>query len=45
MKLEVIAQVDYIATMSKINEKLPNKIYKIYRCGVAAVISVVFNKS
>ena len=45
LKLEAIAQVDYIATMSKLNENLPNKIYKLSRCGVATGMSVVFNKS
>ena len=44
MKLEAIAQVDYIVTMSKLNEKLPNKIYKIPSCGVDQVMSFVFNK-
>ena len=45
LKLEAIAQVDYIATMSKLNENLPNKIYKLSRCGVAPGISVVLNKA
>ena len=44
LKLEAIAQVDYIVTMSKLNEKLPNKIYKIPSCGVDQVMSFVFNK-
>ena len=45
LKLEAIAQVDYIATMSKLNENSPKKIYKLSRCGVAPGISVVFNKA
>ena len=45
LKFEVIAQVDYIAAMSKLNENLPNKIYKLSRCGVATGMCVVFNKS
>ena len=45
LKLEAIAQVDYIATISKLNENLPNKIYKLSRCGLALVMSVVFNKA
>ena len=44
LKLESISQVDYIVTMSKLNEKLPNKIYKIPSCGVDQVMSFVFNK-
>ena len=43
LKIEAIAQVDYIVTMSKINENLPNKIYKLSSCGVAPGMSVVFN--
>ena len=45
MKLEAISQVDYIATMSKLNENLPNKIYKLSSCGVAPGMSVVFKKT
>ena len=44
LKLKVIAQVAYIVTISKLNENLPNKIYKISRCGVVPGMSVVFNK-
>ena len=45
MKLEAIAQVDYITTMPKLNENLPNKFYKLSSCGVAPGMSVVFNKT
>ena len=45
LKLEAIAQVDYIATMPKLNENLPNKIYNIFSCGLAPGMSVVFNKA
>ena len=45
LKLKVIAQVAYIVTISKLNENLPNKIYKISRCGVATVMSIVLNKA
>ena len=45
LKLEAIAQVDYIYIMSKLNENLPNKIYKLSSCGVAPGMIVMFNKS
>ena len=45
LKLEAIAQVDYIATMSKLNENLTNKIYKLSSCGIAPGMSVVFNNA
>ena len=35
LKLEAISQVEYIATMSKLNGNLPNKIYKLSSRGVA----------
>ena len=35
LKLEAIAQVDYITKMSKLNENFPNKIYKLSSCGVS----------
>ena len=44
LKLEAIAQADYIATISKLNENLPNQIYKLSSCGVAPGMSYVFNK-
>ena len=44
LKLEAIAQVDYIATLSKLNENLPTKIYNLFCCGVSPGMSVVFNK-
>ena len=44
LKLEAIAKVDYIVIMSKLNENLPNKIYKIPRCGVAPGMSVFFQQ-
>ena len=31
--------------MSKLNEKSPNKIYKLSRCGVAPGMSVLFSKA
>ena len=45
LKWEAIAQVDYIATMSKLNENLPNKIYKLSRYGVDPGMSVLFSKA
>ena len=45
LKSEATAQVDYIATMPKPNENLPNTIYKLSSCGVDPGMSVVFNKS
>ena len=45
LKLKAIAQVDYIETMSKLNENLPNKIYKLSSCGVAPGMRVMFNKA
>ena len=45
MELEAIAQVDYIATMSKLNGNFPKKIYKLSSCGVDPGMSVVFNKA
>ena len=45
LNLEAIAQVDYIATMSKLNENLLNKIYNLFSFGVAPGRSVVFNKA
>ena len=45
LKLEAIAQVDYIATMSKLNGNLTKKIYKLHSCEVAPGMSVVFNKA
>ena len=43
LKLEAIAQVDYIATISKLNENLSNKIYKLSSSGVALGMRVVSN--
>ena len=45
LKLEAIVQVEYIATMSKLNENLPKNIYNIFSCGVAPGMSVVLNKA
>ena len=45
LKLEAIAQVAYIATMSKLNENLPKQIYKLSSCGVDPGMIVVFNKA
>ena len=45
LKLEAIAQVDYIVTISILNENLPKQIYKLSSCGVAPGMSFVFNKA
>ena len=45
LKLETIARVYYIATMSKLNQNFPNKIYKLSSCGVAPGMSVMLNKA
>ena len=45
LKLKAIAQVDYIVTMSKLNETFPKTIYKLSSCGEVPVTRVVFNKA
>ena len=44
LKLEAIAQVDYIATMSKLNGNFPKNIYKLSSYGVAPGMRIFFQQ-